>query len=81
MPDLGQIKQEEQERGTGAGGFPRAGRAIAGRPARQYLAPLRRCVHKSKVFGRAGPNFRVPFAAGRDAAMADPRATFAQDLR
>jgi hypothetical protein len=33
MPDLDQIKQEEQERGTGAGGFPRAGRAIAGRPA------------------------------------------------
>jgi hypothetical protein len=43
MPDLDQIKQGEQERGTGAGGFPRAGRAIAGRPVRQYLAPLRRC--------------------------------------
>jgi hypothetical protein len=49
MPDLDQIKQDEQERGTGAGDFPRAGRAIAGRPARQYLAPLRRCVHKSNI--------------------------------
>ena len=25
MPDLDQIKQEEQERGMGVGGFPRAG--------------------------------------------------------
>jgi hypothetical protein len=81
MPDLGEIKQEEQERGTGAGGFPWAGRAIAGRPARQYLAPLPRCVHKSKVFGRAGPNFRLPFGAGREAVMAGPRETCAQGLR
>jgi hypothetical protein len=43
MPDLDQIKQGEQERGTGAGGFPRAGRAIPGRPVRQYLAPLCHC--------------------------------------
>jgi hypothetical protein len=28
MPDLDQIKQAEQERGTGTGGFPRPGRAI-----------------------------------------------------
>jgi hypothetical protein len=28
MPDLDQIKQGEQERGTGAGGLPGAGRAI-----------------------------------------------------
>jgi hypothetical protein len=35
MPDLDQIKQEEQERGTGAGGFARARWAIppAGRAA------------------------------------------------
>jgi len=42
MPDLDQIKQEEQERGTGAGGFPRAGRQS--RPARaavpRAVAPL-----------------------------------------
>ena len=25
VPDLDQIKQEEQERGTGVGGFPKAG--------------------------------------------------------
>jgi hypothetical protein len=43
MPDLDQIKQEEQERGTGADGFPRAGRAIpaAGRAAvPRAVAPL-----------------------------------------
>jgi hypothetical protein len=33
MPDLDQMKQEEQEHGTGMGGFPTAGRAIPpGRP-------------------------------------------------
>ncbi len=35
MPDLDQIKQVEQGRGTGAGGSPKGGRAIppAGRAA------------------------------------------------
>ncbi len=32
MPDLDQIKQAEQERGTGAGGFPRPVGHPAGRP-------------------------------------------------
>jgi len=44
MPDLDQIKQEEQERGTGAGGFPRDGRAIppAGHAAAATRAPISR---------------------------------------
>jgi hypothetical protein len=40
MPDLDQIKQGEQGRGTGAGGSPRAGRVIPpdGRAVRLLLA-------------------------------------------
>ena len=47
MPDLDQIKQEEQERGTGAGGFPRAGRAIP--PAGPRGSTSCCCVHKSNI--------------------------------
>jgi hypothetical protein len=46
MPDLDQIKQGKQERGTGAGGFPRAGRAIP--PAGRRGSTSRCCVHKIK---------------------------------
>jgi hypothetical protein len=49
MPDLDQIKQEEQERGTGAGGFPRASRAIPGRPVRHHLAPLCHCERSEAI--------------------------------
>jgi hypothetical protein len=43
MPDLNQIKQEEQERVTGMGGFPKGGQAIppagcAARPSGQMCA-------------------------------------------
>jgi hypothetical protein len=51
MPDLNQMKQEEQERGTGAGGFPRAGRAIP--PAGPRGSTSRCCVHKSNIHSAA----------------------------
>ena len=39
MPDLDQIKQREQERGTGAGGYRRADRARPRGPFRRYQQP------------------------------------------
>jgi hypothetical protein len=43
MPDLDQIKQDEQGRGTGAGGSPGAGRAIP--PAAGSAAAIADAIH------------------------------------